>query len=110
MSEEDWEHPYPEVSLGYKINKKIDAIEAQALKSGAIFLSIFAVLVSPVVVEVLYQPFLKWREGIEAYSSAVWNTLLYSVALLAVGSWFFYYGVRLVWRGWKQRTTASKHE
>jgi len=108
--EEDWEHEYPEGSLGWKINMKIAAIEEHALKSGAIFLSIFAVLFSPVVVEYFYHPFQIWCEGIETYNLAMWNTIVYAVALLAIGSCFFYYGVRLVWYGWTQRTTESKHE
>jgi len=64
--DEDWEHGYLEGSLGGEINRQIDALEEYALKSGAVFLSIFAVLFSPVVVEFLYHPFLTWREGIEA--------------------------------------------
>jgi hypothetical protein len=101
--EEDWEHEYPEGSLGWKINRKIDAIEEHALKSGAIFLSISTVLFSPVVVEYLYHPFQIWLEGIEVYSLAMWNTIVYAFAFLVIGSLFFYYGVRLVWRGWKRK-------
>ncbi len=101
--EEDWEHEYPEGSLGWKINRKIDAIEAQPLKSGAAFLSIFAVLFAPVVVEVFFHPFQKWLEGFQTYGLAFYNAQLYAVMLLFIGGFFFYFGVRLVWHGWNLR-------
>lgn len=34
--DEDWEHEYPQSSRGRKINRKIEAIEEHALKSGAV--------------------------------------------------------------------------
>jgi hypothetical protein len=97
----NWEHEYPPGSLGYKINRKIDAVEEHALKSGKIFLSIFAVLFATVVIEVLVHPFQLWREGLEPYNLAMYHTILYAVTLLFIGGFFFYYGVRLVWHGRK---------
>jgi len=99
--EEDWEHEYPEGSLGWKINRKIDAIEAQPLKSGAVFLFIFAAFFTPVVVEIFFHPFQTWLEGFQTYSLAFYNALQYAVILLFIGGFFFYYGVRLVWHGLK---------
>ena len=47
MSEENWEHEYPEDSLGWKINRKLDSIEEHALKSGAVFRVLFIAFFTP---------------------------------------------------------------
>jgi hypothetical protein len=105
-NEEDWEHEYPEGSLGWKINRKIDAIEEHALKSGTILLVLFAVLFVPAIVEiVLYPrgPFFVWQLGFGGVESAKANLVCYVVGLLLFVVPFFYYGSRLIWRGWRQR-------
>jgi hypothetical protein len=112
--EEDWEHEYPEGSLGWKINRKIDAIEGQALKSGAVFLAIFAALFTPGVIEIAAywstfpnpsSPFFDWlrfARGL-SYSLAGYYMVVYVVTLLIFAGGFLYYGVRLVWHGLKTR-------
>ena len=106
MSEDNWEHEYPEGSLGWKINRKIDAIEEHALKSGAVFAFLFAVFFVPAIFEIVLFPrgsFFVWRFGLDGYSLAGWNMVCYVVALLIFAGAFFYFGARLIWRGFKQR-------
>lgn len=103
MSEEDWDAEYPEGSLGWKINCKIDAIEEHALKSGAVFAVLFAVFFVPAIVEIVaypFSPFFMWQRAIGVYLSlARWNTTLYFVTLLMFAGAFFYYAIRLLWHG-----------
>lgn len=104
--EEDWEHEYPEGSLGWRINRKIDVIEEHALKSGAVFALLSVVFFIPTLIEILLYPlgpFLMWRIGLEAYNLAQWNMVIYIVSLLMFAGAFFYFGARLLWRGFKTR-------
>jgi hypothetical protein len=110
--DEDWEHPYPEGSTGWKINRKIDAIEEHALKSGAVFMFLFVVFLVPAVVEIVIyantfpyptSPFFLWRLAHDGFMLAQWNMLLYVVSLLTFAGAFFYFAVRLLWRGLKMR-------
>jgi hypothetical protein len=103
--ERGWEDDYPEGSAGWKFNQKMEAIEKHALKAGSIFLSAFAILMLIVFVEATceYGPFFLWRLSIEPYNLAFYNTVVYGIILLILGSFFFYYGARLTWHGWKQR-------
>jgi hypothetical protein len=50
-----------------------------------------------------YGPFFLWRLIIEPYNLTLYNTVVYGIILLILGSVFFYYGARLTWHGWKQR-------
>jgi hypothetical protein len=106
MSDEEWEHEYPEESLGWKINSKIGAIEAKPLKSGAVFMLLFVACFTPALVEILlypYSPFFVWQVGLDGYISAQCNMVVYVVVLLMFASVFLYCGVRLLWRGLKMR-------
>ncbi len=110
MSEErGWEDDYPGDSAGWRFNRKVESIEKHSLKSGAIFLSVFTVLLLIVGVEVIacflygFGPFFLWRLSIEPYNLALYNTVVYAVILLIFGGIFFYFGARLTWHGWKNR-------
>jgi hypothetical protein len=106
MSEEDWEHEYPEGSTGEKINRKIDAIEAKPLKSGAVFMLLFVAFFAPALVEILLYPrgpFFVWRVGLDGYISAQYNMVFYVVFLLMLAGAFLYFGASLLWRGLKMR-------
>lgn len=54
--EENWKREYPEGSLGWKINNKIDAVVEHAVKSGRIFMFLFVVLFTPAVIEIAAYP------------------------------------------------------
>jgi hypothetical protein len=93
MSEEDREHEYPEGSLGWKINRKLDAIVSKPLKSGTVFLAVYAVLFAPAVIEIaLYwsafpspsSPFFDWLRFVRgvSYSLAGYYMVVYVVTLL----------------------------
>jgi hypothetical protein len=111
--EEDWEHPYPEGSLGWKINRKIDAIVRHPFKSGAVFMILFAAFFTPAAIELtLYftsfpnpsSPFFDWQIAVgNPLNLARWNMTLYFVTLLMFAGAFFYIGARLIWRGLKTR-------
>jgi hypothetical protein len=110
MSEErGWEDDYPEGSAGWEFNRKVESIEKNSLKSGAILLSVSTVLSLTVGVEVIacflygFGPFFLWRLSIEPYNLALYNTVVYAVILLVFGGIFFYFGARLTWHGWKNR-------
>jgi hypothetical protein len=110
MSEErGWEDDYPEGSTGWIFNRKIDSIEKNSLKSGAIFLSVFVILLVIVTVEVIagalygFGPFFLWRMSIEPYNVALYNTVVFAVFLLIPASIFLYFGAKLIWHGWEQR-------
>jgi hypothetical protein len=106
MSEEDRENDYPEGSLGWKINHKIDAIEAKPLKSGAVFMLLFVAFFTPALVEILLyprSPFFLWRLGFDGFKLAQWNMVVYVVVLLMFAGAFLYRGVRLIWHGLRQR-------
>ena len=105
-NEESWEHEYPEGSLGWKINRKIAAIEAKPLKSGVVFMLLFVAFFAPALVEILLYPrgpFFVWRLGLEEFNLAAWHLDCYIVALLMFAGAFFYFGAGLVWHGWKTR-------
>ena len=103
------EQDYPEGTMGWKANRKLAAVEEQALKSGIVFLSFALILLLPAIVEILYYsmnmhgPLLTWRAGAEPYSLAQWHMVVYVVVLLMFVSVFFYFGTRLVWQGLHQR-------
>jgi hypothetical protein len=109
-SEEDWEHNYPPGSSGWKVNRKIDAIEAQALKSGTVFLIIASILLAAVFVEFVFHPFQLWREPIDRYPLTTWHTALYAATLFLIGYKFLHYGVLLFWHGWKTRALNGNFE
>ncbi len=94
--EEDWEHEYPEGSLGWKINRRLAAIDAKPLKYGKIFLVVFAALLVPVIIEFLFQPFLNWLATFGAYDLAQYYTVVYAVTLLMFAGGFLYFGMRLI--------------
>jgi len=103
------EQDYPEGTLGWKVSKNLAAVEEHALKSGIVLLSFAAILLLPAIIEIIYYsvhmhgPFLTWRAGVEPYSLAQWNMVVYVVVLLMFVSAFFYFGTRLVWLGLHQR-------
>jgi hypothetical protein len=103
--EEDWEHEYPEGSLGWRINRKLEAIEVHALKSGAVFALLFVTFFTPAAIEIATypnSPFFTWQLSIGTYLAlAQWNTTVYFVSLLMFAGAFFYISARLVWHGWK---------
>ena len=112
MSEEDSENDYPEGSLGWKINRKLDAVVSKPLKSGTVFLAVFAALFAPAVIEIaLYwsgfpspsSPFFDWLRFVRgmSYSLAGYYMVVYVVTLLMFAGGFLYYGVRLVRCGLK---------
>jgi hypothetical protein len=114
MSEEDRENDYPEGSLGWRINRKLDAIGSKPLKSGTVFLAISAVLFAPAVIEiVLYwsafpspsSPFFDWLRFVRgtSYSLAGYYMVVYVVTLLMFAGGFFCYGARLLCYGWDSR-------
>jgi len=103
------EQDYPEGTLGWKANRKLAALEEQALKSGIVFLAFAAILLLPAIIEILYYsmnmhgPLLTWRAGVEPYSLAQWHMVVYVVVLLMFVSAFSYFGIRLVWLDLHQR-------
>jgi hypothetical protein len=112
MSEEDGEDEYPEGSLGWKINRKLDAIDSKPLKSGTVFLAISSVLFAPAVIEIaLYwsafpspsSPFFDWLRFVRgmSYSLAGYYTVVYIVTLLMFAGGFLYYVMRLIRYGLK---------
>jgi hypothetical protein len=106
MSEEDRENDYPEGSLGWKINRKLDAIYAKPLKSGAVFMLLFVAFFTPALVEILLyprSPFFIWCLGLGAYNVAQWSMVVYVVTLWMFAGAFFYFGARLLRRGLKGR-------
>jgi hypothetical protein len=109
MSEEDRENEYPEGSLGWKINRKLDAIYEKPLKSGAVFMLLFVAFFTPALVEILlypHSPFFIWCLGLGAYNVAQWNMVVYIVVWLIFAVSFFYYGARLLCRGVRARPTS----
>jgi hypothetical protein len=107
VSEEDRENDYPEGSLGWKINRKLDAIYAKPLKSGAVFMLLFVAFFTPALVEILLyprSPFFIWCLGLGAYNVAQWNMVVYVVVLLMLAGAFLHRGVRLIWQGLKQQS------
>jgi hypothetical protein len=114
MSEEDWELEYPESSFGWKINRRLDAIEEHALKSGAVFMLLFAVFFVPAIVEIAFyvstipkrSPFFDWLRfamGMN-YNLAGYYMVVYVVTLLMFAGAFFYFGAPLLWRGVRGRS------
>lgn len=98
-NEEDWEHDYPEGSLGWKINNKIDAVVANPSKSSKVFMVLFAVFFAPVVVEIVFyprSPFFLWRLAVDGVKLAQWNMVVYVVSLLMFAGAFLYCAARLL--------------
>ena len=99
------EQDYPEGTLGWKVNKKLSAVEEHPLKSGTVCLGFATILLLPAIIEILYYsmnihgPLLTWRAGIEPYNLAQWHMVVYVVVLLMFVSFFLYFGTRLVWKG-----------
>jgi hypothetical protein len=108
--EEDWEHPYPEGSLGWRINRRLDAIVRHPFKSGAVFMLLFVAFFTPAAVEIATypnSPFFNWQLSIGTYLAlAQWNTTVYFVLLLMFAVPFFYISARLLWRGLKKRKSV----
>lgn len=74
--EENWKREYPEGSLGWKINNKIDAVVEHAVKSGRILMFLFVVLFTPAVIESAaypHGPFFAWRFAFDGVNLAQWN-------------------------------------
>jgi hypothetical protein len=103
---------------GWKINRKLYAIEEHALKSGAVFMLLFALFFTPAVVEIASywytypnpsSPFFDWQRAIgNPLNLAQWNTTLYFVTLLMFAGVFFYLGAGLLWRGVRARPANSR--
>jgi hypothetical protein len=107
--EENWRREYPEGSLGWKTNNKIDAVVEHAVKSGRILMFLFVVLFTPAVIEIAaypHGPFFAWRLAFDGVNSAQWNMVIYVVVLLMLAGAFFYCAV---WLELENRKTDSEN-
>ena len=104
-----------------KINRRLAAVDAKPLKYGKIFLTVFAVLLVPALIEIalfwsskasalargsIYasSPFLDWLQftwGM-SYELAQYYMVTYIVTLLMFAGGFLYYGIRFALKGLRE--------